>query len=170
MVENRTRLKKTLWLVLLTPVLLLVTVLGVAFLVVRFPFVKIYEQWLKHQFWQRHGKFGRFVLFVYSDSPNWKDYVEENILPRIESHVITLNWSKRGEWQKTNPFEAKVFNHWAGRKNFNPMAILFPREGKVKKVRFWQAFRDLKHGKDKLLKESEKNLFNEVEKHDRKVN
>lgn len=163
MPENRTRWKETLWLILLAPFLLLVTILWLVFLGVSFPFVKIYEQWLKYSFRQRHGKFGRFILFVYSDSPNWKDYIEKNILPRIEPHAITLNWSKRREWQKTNPFEARVFNHWAGKRNFNPMAILFSPDGTIKEVRFWQAFKDFKHGKDKLLKEAEKKLFSDVE-------
>ena len=42
------------------------------------------------------------------------------------------------------------------------MAILLSSEGKMKEIRFWQAFKDFKHGKDKLLKEAEESLFNEV--------
>ncbi|MGH9942752.1 MAG: hypothetical protein ACRD9R_10410 [Pyrinomonadaceae bacterium] len=165
MAENRTNWTETLWLILLAPILLLAAVLWLNFLVVSFPFIKAYEEWLIYRFWQRHGKFGRFILFIYSDSPRWKDYIEENILPRIEPHVVTLNWSKRREWRKTKPFEARVFYRWAGEKEFNPMAIVLPPASKMKEVRFWQAFKDFKQGKDKLLKEAEQSLFNEVEKY-----
>ncbi len=150
-------------LILLLPVLLLVTVIWLVFLVVSYPFSFLYEQWLKYQFWRRHGRFGRVVLFVYSDSPTWKDYIEANILPRIKEHAVTLNWSQRREWEKKNPFEAKVFYHWAGEEEFNPMAIVIPPSGKVKEVRFWQAFRDFKHGKGESLKKAEDVLFGEVE-------
>ena len=169
MAERKINWKENVWIIPLMPILLVITIFGLIIWAVSFPFVKIYEWWLKHRFWHRHGKFGRFVLFIYSDSPNWKDYIEENILPRIQSNAITLNWSTRREWQKTNPFEAKVFNHWAGKREFNPIAILFSPEGEIKEIRFWRAFKDLKHGKDKLLKEAEKNLFNEVKIYEAKI-
>ena len=169
MIENQTRWKQILRFILIAPFLLLLIPLLLVGLVVWFPVVKIYEQWLKYCFWKQHGKFGRFILFVYSDSPNWKDYIEQNILPDIGPHVVTLNWSKRREWGKSNPFESKVFYRWAGQKEFNPIAILLLPNGKVKKVRFWQAFRDYKHGNDTLLNEAEKMLLNEVENHGNRV-
>jgi hypothetical protein len=43
------------------------------------------------------------------------------------------------------------------------MAIIILPGRKVKEVRFRQAFRDFKHGKDKALKEAEGLLFGEVE-------
>lgn len=150
-------------LILLSPILLLVTVIWLAFEVISYPFNALYEQWLKYRFRRRHAGFGRFVLFIYSDSPNWKDYIDANILPRIKEHVVTLNWSKRREWEKTNPFEAKIFYHWAREEEFNPMAIIIPPSGKVKEIRFRRAFRDFKHGKDKALKDAENELFSEVE-------
>jgi len=156
--------KGTLLLIIFSPILLVIFVVVLVISAVAFPFIKIYEQWLKYRFWQLHGKFGRFVLLVYSDSPNWKDYIEENILPRIEPHVVTLNWSERREWPKTNPFESRIFRRWAGEIEFNPMAIVIPPKGKIKKVRFWQAFRDFKHGNERSLTECKKTLLDELEK------
>jgi hypothetical protein len=101
-------------------------------------------------------------LFVYSDSPNWKSYIESNILPRIESHAVTLNWSERKRWDEANPFEAKVFRRWAGDREYNPVAIVFPPAGKVKVIRFWRAFRDYKHGKEQPLKQAQEELFKAV--------
>ena len=163
MEEDRGR-KDIFTAIFVMPFLLLAGFFALLFYIVAYPFIFIYRQWLKYRFWQRHGKYGRFVLFVYSDSPNWKDYIKANILPRIESHAVTLNWSKRREWNQINPFEAKVFNHWAGEKEFNPMALVFSTDGKVKDVRFWRAFRDFNHGKEASLKQAENLLFTEVER------
>jgi hypothetical protein len=151
-------------LVLVTPFLFAWVVLWLVFWGLSLPFQLLYEWWLKYQFRQRHGRFGRIVLFIYSDSPNWKDYVETNILPRLEPHVVTLNWSQRQDWQRRKPFEARLFQHWAGETEFNPMALVFAPTGSVRDVRFWQAFRDFKHGKDRSLKQAEQLLFSEVER------
>jgi hypothetical protein len=148
--------------ILVAPLLIIVAVVWLVLLAVFYPFRFAYERWLIFRFWRRHGRHGRFVLFVYSDSPNWKDYIEANILPRLEPHVVTLNWSDRREWKRSNPFEARLFNHWGGESEFNPLALVFAPKGKVKRVRFWQAFKDLKHGKDRLLKQAESVLFTEV--------
>jgi hypothetical protein len=150
--------------IFVAPLLLVVAVVWLVLLVVFYPFRFAYEQWLTFRFWQRHGKYGRFVLFIYSDSPNWKDYIEANILPRLEPHVVTLNWSERQKWKRSNPFEARLFSHWAGESEFNPLALIFAPTGKVQGVRFWQAFKDLKHGKDRLLKQAESLLFTELER------
>ena len=48
---------------------------------------------LKVHFWVRHGRKGRVILFVYSDSSNWKDHIEAKILPRLKACSVILNWS-----------------------------------------------------------------------------
>jgi hypothetical protein len=148
--------------VLLAPLLIIVAAVWLVLWAAFYPLRVAHERWLIFRFWRRHGQHGRFVLLVYSDSPNWKDYIEAKILPRLEPHVVTLNWSERQQWKQTNPFEARVFNHWAGEREFNPLALVFAPNGKVKSVRFWQAFSDLKHGKDRSLKLVESVLFTEV--------
>jgi hypothetical protein len=42
---------------------------------------------------------GRDILFVYSDSPTWHDYVEQRLLPPIRHRAIILNWSQRKRWR-----------------------------------------------------------------------
>ena len=118
--------------------------------------------WLQSRFWLRYGRRGKYILFVYSNSPNWKDYIESNILPRIEGHAVILNWSEHERWNDEHPFEAKLFGHWADSKEFNPVAIIFPPVGQVKVIRFWQAFQDYKHGKEQQLKLAEEALFKEI--------
>lgn len=102
------------------------------------------------------------ILFVYSDSSNWKDYIETNILPRIEAHSIILNWSKRREWGSQMQLETKLFNQWAGPGEFVPVAILFSPTGKVRTFRLWQPSENPKHGKGRVSREAEQALFDTV--------
>ncbi len=114
---------------------------------------------LKVRFWVRHGRKGKVILFVYSDSSNWKDHIEEKILPRLEACSVILNWSKRREWESSMKFETRLFNQWAGSGEFTPTAILFPLLGKVKVFRLWQLSQNPKHGRHKVSKEAEQSLF-----------
>jgi hypothetical protein len=151
-------------LVVLAPLLVAWAALSLFVWALTLPFQYFYEWWLAYRFRQIHGRFGRFVLFIYSDSPNWKEYIETSLLPQLEPHVVTLNWSQRAKWGQTNSFEARVFRHWAGEKEFNPMALVFSSIWTVTEVRLWRAFLDLKHGQDRSLRLAEKLLFSEVER------
>ena len=102
------------------------------------------------------------ILFVYSDSSNWKDYIEANILPRIEAHSIILNWSKRREWGTRMQLETKLFNQWAGPGEFVPVAILFSLTGNVRTLRLWQLSQNSKHVRGSVSKEAERALFEAV--------
>jgi len=111
----------------------------------------------------QYGLRGKCILFVYSDSPHWKQYIEANILPRIEHCSVILNWSQRETWYKKRPWEVSAFHHWAGDREFNPIAIVITPWGSVQRIRFWKAFRDFKHGKDAKLRKVEEQLFSAVE-------
>jgi hypothetical protein len=122
---------------------------------------------LKVRFWVRHGRKGKVILFVYSDSSNWKDHIETEILPRLEARSVILNWSIRREWGASMPFEARLFNQWAGSGEFTPTAILFPLWGKVQVFRLWQLSGNPKHGKGNVSKEAEQSLFAAVKQFSR---
>jgi hypothetical protein len=121
---------------------------------------------------------GKFLLFVYSDSPNWKEYIEGNILPKITDRAVVMNWSDRARmnWNQ-KPLELRIFLNWTrvsrfkDRKKFkfsgeeyNPVAIIFIKWWRPKVLKFWQPLKDFKHGKEKPLKEIEKELFEALEK------
>jgi hypothetical protein len=125
-----------------------------------FPFADRFG--LRVRFWLRHGRKGKMILFVYSDSSNWKDYIETNVLPRIEAHATILNWSKRREWGSQMRLETRLFNQWAGPGEFVPVAILFSLIGNVKTFRLWQLPENTKHGKGRMSKEAEQALFETV--------
>jgi hypothetical protein len=96
------------------------------------------------------GRARRRVLFVYSDSPNWKEYVEANIVPKLPANTVVLNWSNRAQWPKFS-LPVMLFNAFAGGREFNPIGLVFERLDVVEPYRFWQPFRDAKHGRAEAL-------------------
>jgi hypothetical protein len=100
---------------------------------------------------------GRDVLFVYSDSPIWHDYIQERLLPPIRHRAVVLNWSQRKRWRIS--LARAAFHHFGGYREFNPLAVVFRPFRRTRKFRFWQPFRDFKHGRPQALQEMEKDLF-----------
>jgi hypothetical protein len=113
--------------------------------------------WLRRRFRRRWGP-ERIALLVYSDSPHWKAYVEEQWLPVLRGRAVVLNWSERSTWARDRPLEAAVFRHYAGLREFNPVAIVFPEGKRTEVIRFWRAFRDARHGKGHTLRHAEDRL------------
>ena len=103
------------------------------------------------QFRRTYGPSGKDLLLVFSESPNWKSYIEEHWLPRWGERAVLLNWSDRSRWSEASP-EVAVFRSVAGDREFNPLAVVIPASGGMTVIRFWQAFRDYKHGKDAVLR------------------
>ena len=98
------------------------------------------------------------VLFVYSNSPNWQEHVEREILPRLPANAVVLNWSQRTQWRRFS-LPVLLFHAFAGNREFNPIALVFARFSFVERFRFWQAFRDAKHGNEGTLKAIQAALF-----------
>ena len=140
-------------------ILILFLPLLLAWAVVYIPFFLIWGAVLRIWFWRVHASRGRFILFVYSDSPNWQSYVEANILPQIRHHAVILNWSERRNWSETHPWEERFFQRFAGNREFNPVALVFGPRARVKKVRFYRAFLDYKHGNPTPLQRAESELL-----------
>jgi hypothetical protein len=88
---------------------------------------------------------GRDVLFVYSDSPIWREYMTTEILPLVESRAVVLNWSERSRWSGWS-LAVKTFRFFGGGRDFNPLVVLFRPFRRAKVLRFWSAFRDWKRG------------------------
>lgn len=106
------------------------------------------------------------LLLVYSNSPHWQRYVEETWLPRWGERAIVLNWSERHTWKRSPEVGLfRAFLKGAGfAREYNPAAIVVPPTGRrVRVVRFWRAFRDFKHGRDRLLRQAEADLQNALD-------
>ena len=101
------------------------------------------------------------VLLVYSDSPNWHEYIETNIIPRLPSSTVTLNWSDRRNWKRLSlPVMAVQF--FGGSREFNPVVVVFRPFHWAKTYRFWKPFKDYKHGKTEPLHTLETQLLKDL--------
>jgi len=101
---------------------------------------------------------GKRVLFVYSNSPVWQSYIEDNILPKLPQGSVVLNWSERRRWRYWS-LSAAAFHFFGGSREFNPLAIVVRPLRWVRVFRFWRAFRDAKHGNRSALRVLEKQFF-----------
>ncbi len=88
---GRKALKFTLIVVLL-PVILPLAIIGMVFHVLN----KMVVYLLVWVWWLPNGK---DVLYVSSDSPIWKEYMETEILPLVAGRAIVLSWSGRSSCQ-----------------------------------------------------------------------
>ena len=109
--------------------------------------------------WIGHNR--QRTIFVYSDSPNWKEYIDRVILPRLPENSVVLNWSYRGQWSEF-AVPVLLFRTFAGSREFNPIGLVFERFDLVARYRFWQPFRDLKHGRPAALRGLEERFFTHV--------
>ena len=108
--------------------------------------------------WMFWSPVGMRVLFVYSNSPVWQSYIEDNILPRLPQGSVVLNWSERGCWRWWS-LSAAVFHFFGGSREFNPLAVVVRPLRRVRVFRFWRAFRDAKHGNREALSLLETQFF-----------
>jgi hypothetical protein len=99
----------------------------------------------------------QFVLFVYSDSPTWKEYIEREILPHIQNYSVILNWSERRKWKSS--LAVLAFRYFGGYRNFNPMALVFRPFRFVRTYRFFEAFKEFKRGDTKKVEDIKNALF-----------
>lgn len=138
----------TLFLILLSPLLMIAVLLYFSWGALLYLLI-----WLR---WQK-----QFVLFVYSDSPTWKDYIEREILPHIQDRAVILNWSKRKTWK--NSLAVLAFRYFGGYRNFNPIGIVFRPFRLVKTYRFFKAFQEFKHGDHNKVHRLKEQLFEVLE-------
>lgn len=125
----------------------------------------IYYSWslaLSFAIWIVWGLQGRHILFVHSDSPIWSGYIEQEILPYIKVTAVTLNWSERKHWK--NSLATLAFKLYGESQNFNPMAIVFRSFRFHKEFRFYEAFKDFKHGKAENLEKIRLDFFKSIKR------
>lgn len=105
---------------------------------------------------------GKHILFVYSNSPVWHEYITAQILPHIAERAVLLNWSERHSWSRFQSLAHMVFNYYyaaGGREAFNPLAVVFRPFRVATVLRFWQPFQAYKHGRPETLQEMQARLF-----------
>jgi hypothetical protein len=88
---------------------------------------------------------GKDTLFIYSDSPIWREYMINEVLPLVHERATVLNWSQRRTWKRWS-LATWVFRAISGEGNYNPMVVMFRPLRRAQTFRFWSAFQDWKHG------------------------
>ena len=146
-----TRLLPFLLLLVFSP--LIVAVLAIWLMTALILYILVWTLWCPR---------GKDILFVYSDSPVWHDYLEQQILPQIKARSVVLNWSDRRHWLRRLSLPSMVFRFFGGSREFNPLAVHFPPLRRHRTFRFWQAFKDRKHSRPDTLKRIEDDFFDHI--------
>jgi hypothetical protein len=141
------RAQRALLVILLSPILIAATFIYLAWGI--FLYVTI---WLTRR--------NPFVVFVYSESPTWKDYLEREFFPRLQGRAVILNWSERRRWR--NSLAVLAFRYFGGYRNFNPIGMVFRPFRPVKTYRFFEAFKAFKHGDPAKVQELKNALFQDA--------
>jgi hypothetical protein len=110
--------------------------------------------------WMWWNARGRDVLFVYSDSPVWRAHIEQRFLPYLCQRAVVLNWSERNRWGLS--LGRIAFRFFGGRREFNPLAVIFRPFRRTRTFRFWRPFHDMKHGRPEALRDVECRFFESI--------
>lgn len=145
--NTASRVQRALLVIVLSPVLI-----AAAFIYLAWGMLLYVTIWLT----QRKP----FVVFVYSESPTWKDHIEREFLPRLQGRAVILNWSERRHWK--NSLAVLAFRYFGGHRNFNPIGMVFRPFHPVKTYRFFEAFKAFKHGDPTTVQVLQNALFEDA--------
>lgn len=150
MTTSLSKTKTKWWWIALLPVLALWVVIYLAL-------SAVFRASLSVIIWTSWSLRGRDVLFVYSDSPIWHDYIKEHFLAQFAKRAVVLNWSQRKNWRFS--LARVAFDRYGGSRDFNPVAIVFRPFRTARIFRFRQPFMECKKGQPAALHVMERDLF-----------
>jgi len=67
------------------------------------------------------------------------------VVPLMPERAVVLNWSERKKWPRWS-LARHAFRTFGGQREFNPIVVVFRPLHRAEVFRFWQAFKDWKHG------------------------
>ena len=145
------RLRQAILIVVLLPLVLPLALFAVAnhLLYRALLYLLVWALWLPR---------GKDILFVYSDSTIWHEYMATQVLPLVQERSVVLNWSERKTWSRWS-LGVAVFHHFGGAGDFNPLVVLFRPLRLAKVFRFWSAFKDWKRGYKEPVERLRHELF-----------
>lgn len=80
------------------------------------------------------------------------------MFPLVAERAVVLSWSARSKWPKWS-FAVRVFHTFGGRRNFNPMVVLFRPFRRTRIFRFLPAFQGRKHGNNASIEQLQRDLM-----------
>jgi len=145
------RLKNVLLVILFLPAVLPLAAVAIVLFI-------LYKATLYLLVWTLWLPRGKDILFVYSDSPIWREYMATEILPVVQERAVVFNWSEREKWRRWS-LRVAVFRHFGGGRDFNPLVVLFRPVRLARVFRFWSAFKDWKRGYTEPLERLRRELL-----------
>ena len=139
---------------------LLTVIFSVPLLIMTVQF--LYEKSLLTMARHKTGLYAILGVLITSDSPGWKQYIEDLWLPRFGSSIQILNWSDQRKWRRSI-YTVLFFRFVGTRENYCPSIILFRGLKHPLVFRFYYAFRDAKNGDRSALTKLEQRLFAELD-------
>jgi hypothetical protein len=101
-------------------------------------------------------------VVIHSQSPIWKDRIQNEWLPRLGPRATTLDWSQRARWRRS--IAVALFERFARvDRNFNPAVIVLRGLRQPYVFRFFRAFHEARHGRVSYLQRLEGDLFRTVD-------
>jgi hypothetical protein len=145
------KVARVAFITLLLPIILPLAVVGLvlSFLNKVVVYLLVWVWWLPR---------GKDVLYVSSDSPIWKDYMETEVLPLVAQRAIVLSWSARSKWPRWS-FAVRVFRTFGRGRNFNPMVVFFRPFRRARIFRFLPAFQEQKQGNSASIEQLHRDLM-----------
>jgi hypothetical protein len=149
------------WMILLSPLLIIWIPVALMLALICIAGKSLYLRTLVITRWKKKGI---NVLLIYSDSPHWKERIENEIIPQIKDQAVILNTSISQAWGDQEKFADKIYSFFGGRKDMKPMAIVFHGFSNFKDFRFYQAYQKFKKGNDRELLKVESDFLGDIER------
>jgi hypothetical protein len=84
--------------------------------------------------------------------------MEAEIFPLVAERAVVLSWSARSKWPKWS-FAVRVFHTFGGRRDFNPMILLFRPFRGARICRFLPALQERNHGNSASVEQLRRDLM-----------
>jgi hypothetical protein len=101
---------------------------------------------------------GKFVLIAYTESELWAPYIENVLLPQIADHCVVVNRS-RENWKRQFRAERGALSFWGGWRSHTPIAVVLRPWGRIRVFRFYDSFKQMKHGQTTSLEAMSSDLI-----------
>jgi hypothetical protein len=93
---------------------------------------------------------GKVALIAYSRDAGSAHYIEEHLLPFINHACVVVDRSN-AQWKRQFPLEQRLIEHFAGRRQGTPVAIVFPPGARTKVFPMYEELREAQKGKTRGL-------------------
>lgn len=135
-------------LALISPILIGLLLVLIPVGVCRLLLVRLRLRWLIATEWRPKGI--RYLV-AYSDSEQWKDYFERDVLPALGASVFTINLSREGGGARRADLGWRLYRHVGVRRDRYPVVCRVTRRGGWEVIRFYQAFLAAQKGRNEAL-------------------